>query len=373
MQYLYGLTFGCFGVGWIVDTFIICCCLHWLKKKGSVALYFPYSMFTMKIHKKEDAYDFINRLGELVSANVHDERLANGKIYQHRKKYYNQCSDYICGAKQFTDFTTVINRDEVSLTEVFNNKTQPCIYPSLCFPICWMGNVCPFLCCCFRKCCAVVESKEDKSIIYLKNLNQFNTNQSSCNCCGSSKKNIVTFQVSGENVAHLHSREDVTEAEALLSNFASRPTINGGVTGRNDGGNFFPQNTMPVPKTVPVVVVRGTPSSLQSKNIARKRRETRNGKSKNIEMVSNPTPSSLQSKNIARKRRETRHYSQDHGKYYIHDHETNETRWEDANHNEKRVVEDENPKRRRSTRHYSEEHQKYYIHDPETNTTKWEI
>ena len=78
------------------------------------------------------------------------------------------------------------------------------------------------LCCCFLNFCSVVEKKEDTTVLYLKNVSQYDTNQGFCNCnmLSRSEQHYVIFRFSNK-IGYCARREDVTEAVRLLDNYTS--------------------------------------------------------------------------------------------------------------------------------------------------------
>ena len=233
---------------------------------GSVPAY----SFAMNVYGKDDAYKLFQSLGTQVSRNIGggvEMQQLGRKDFQHRKKYYKKCSDYICGAKEYIDYTMGIQRDQVTLTNVFNSKLQPCIYPSFCFPICWIGNVCPRLCCCFLNFCSVVEKKEDTTVLYLKNVSQYDTNQGFCNCnmLSRSEQHYVIFRFSNK-IGYCARREDVTEAVRLLDNYTSgiqnismqqNIQLNNNMVPPTRSGNEYTfQNPLNVPVTSASTLIR---------------------------------------------------------------------------------------------------------------------
>ena len=134
----------------------------------------------------------------------------------------------------------------------------------------------------------------------------------------------------------------IQEAKMTFESFLKRMTPNFG----NNELNY----PSPVSRGSPVVkaMTRDSPKELQTSVPA---------------VVSNPV----------RKRGKSRHYSEAHKRYYIHDEETGETRWENEENNDnstKKMMKVKNS--RRSTRHFSEEHNKWYVYDRETGETRWE-
>ena len=155
------------------------------------------------------------------------------KVYQFRKRYYGNCSDHVCNCcdtKLYDDHTTTINRDNMVLTLVRNRDEDLCIPPSPCCIFCWLPAVFPCLCCiCQRMCCRVRVKKESTNMLFLKNVNRMETLQedaccSWCPCCCDQDdiENNIYFPHTYQT-AYFKNRKEVTEAEALLTSYASRP------------------------------------------------------------------------------------------------------------------------------------------------------
>jgi len=219
---LFGFTLGYCLLGWCNDARALFGKNNWLKKKGSIALNFPYSYFYTRVKTKEDAYTFFQNLSSQINLNVADERQVPAKVFKHRKRYWKDCCEYVfdcCFKKAYDDHSTIINRDNVVLTKTASRFEELCVPISPCFPICWLFS------CCFK----IKKTKEDTSMLFLKNVNKLETRQEDiccpclpCCCNQDEIENYIHFPHT-EQTAYFSNREDVTEAEALLTSYASRP------------------------------------------------------------------------------------------------------------------------------------------------------
>ena len=96
------------------------------------------------------------------------------------------------------------------------------VLPNLLAPV-------PCLCCiCQRMCCRVRVKKESTNMLFLKNMNKMETLQedaccSFCPCCCDQDdiENYIHFRHT-QQTAYFKNRKDVTEAEALLTSYASK-------------------------------------------------------------------------------------------------------------------------------------------------------
>ena len=218
----YFLSFGYFTCGWCVDGYWIFRDVERIMKKGTLELsYAGGHSFFLNVQNQDAALGFIHQiraqLGFLYDKNgvPHGPAMAQGRDFPHP----TSLTERICGAKEVLRHSSAIERDQIVIKNSLEVKQLPCIYPSLCFPVCWMGKVFPVLCCLCKKCCMIVVKNEETNVLYLKKVREYNTQQDSCDskcCCCKGNHHYVYFPNAGV-YAHLQTKKQVAETVRLLN------------------------------------------------------------------------------------------------------------------------------------------------------------
>ena len=147
--WLYRLTMGGFGILWIADAFIMCCCIDCLRKKTEIKVCTGAdgSELDLSIHLKKKADG--DRFRKLLNSSLErDPRMSKSSDELQSHHIQMKCPFERCKKKEeFTERDTNINKLSMSVHRLHKDKPKKAKIPaSLCCPICWM----PWIKCFFR-------------------------------------------------------------------------------------------------------------------------------------------------------------------------------------------------------------------------------
>ena len=146
--WIYQFTLGYFGIGWLLDSCTMCCCIAKLRTKAElrIALRSVDADFGVKLRKPED--------GDTFRGAIKTELLRNPRVSPDRAKHEYRVVQMDCAfecfkrCEKFTENVTAVDRIAVSVTRITKSKRKRAIIPcSPCCPICWL----PCIRCCVPK------------------------------------------------------------------------------------------------------------------------------------------------------------------------------------------------------------------------------
>jgi hypothetical protein len=162
---LYRLTLGGFGILYIADAFIMCCCIDKLRMRSELKIVVKDGAdldLSMKLDKKTDGDKFRTLLHSQLQRDPHMSKSSKNLQVHHIQM---KCPFECCKKREeFTERDTSINALSFSVHRVHQDKPKKAkIPPSLCCPICWIPCIKCFFCCSW---CMVAATDETVHEVY---------------------------------------------------------------------------------------------------------------------------------------------------------------------------------------------------------------